>query len=142
MARVVPDANVVISAAFGGNPLEAASKALNSHEVYLSVEIQQELTGVAARLSRKLTDEQHVVLTARIHELIKMASLVTVSARVVLSRDAKDDHYLSLCKQVDADFLITGDKDLLDIPADNLRKQGIKTAIVTPRQFLDIAQNS
>ncbi len=35
MARVVLDANVIISAAFGGKPLEAATMALANHEVYL-----------------------------------------------------------------------------------------------------------
>ena len=29
---------------------------------------------------------------------------------VKLSRDAKDDYYLSLCKEANIDFLITGDK--------------------------------
>ena len=46
-----------------------------------------------------------------------------VSARIILSRDAKDDHCLSLCREVEAEFLITGDKDLLDIPTGLLEKK-------------------
>ena len=46
-------------------------------------------------------------------ELAEMAKQVSVSTRVVLSGDPKDDHYLALCKEVKADFLVTGDKDLL-----------------------------
>lgn len=60
-----------------------------------------------------------------------------VSARIILSRDAKDDHYLSLCREIEAEFLITGDKDLLDIPTSLLGKKGIKTRIVNPHQFLE-----
>ena len=66
-----------------------------------------------------------------------MAALVAVSTHIALSRDARDDHYLSLCKEVGADFLITGDKDLLDIPQDMLKKEGIQTRIVNPREFLE-----
>jgi len=36
MAKVVIDAKVIISAAYGGKPLEAVIKALREHEVYLS----------------------------------------------------------------------------------------------------------
>ena len=137
MAKVVIDANIIISSAFGGIPLKATVKAIGAHEVYLSVEIEAELRGVFARLSKKLTEERQVIVGEKISKLIKMAKLVSVSEHVVLSRDAKDDHYLSLCKKIGADFLITGDKDLLDIPQAMLRKKGIKTRIISPRQFLE-----
>ena len=137
MARIVIDANVVISAAFGGIPLEAAARAMSRHQVCVSREIEQELLSVVARLGKKLTEEQRVFMTARIQQLVAFATSVAASTRVVLSRDAKDDHYLSLCKQIDADFLITGDRDLLDISPDALKKQGIRTRIINPRQFIE-----
>ena len=55
MARVVIDANVMISAAFGGKPLEVVGRALREHEVYLSASILQELEGVLKKLSKKLS---------------------------------------------------------------------------------------
>jgi predicted nucleic acid-binding protein len=58
MAKVVIDANVIISAAFGGKPLEAVVRALEAHEVYLSQNIERELQGVISGLSKKLTKEQ------------------------------------------------------------------------------------
>lgn len=73
----------------------------------------------------------------KINELVGMSTLVSITKHIVLSRDAKDDHYLSLCKEVGADFLITGDKDLLDIPHGALTKKGIRTRIVSPREFLE-----
>jgi putative PIN family toxin of toxin-antitoxin system len=137
MAKVVIDANIIISSAFGGIPLEATVKAMGAHEVYLSLEIEAELRGVFSRLSKKLVGERQTFVGDKISELIGMATFVTVSKQIVLSRDAKDDHYLSLSKEVGAHFLITGDKDLLDIPHSALAKKGIQTRIVNPREFLE-----
>lgn len=137
MAKVVIDANVIISAAFGGNPLRAVIRAMEEDEVYLSRAIERELTEVYAKLSKKLKREQIIFLNERIREWMGMAKQVLVSTRVVLSRDAKDDHYLSLCKEVEADFLITGDKDPLNIPVVALKENGIPCRIITPQEFVE-----
>ena len=136
MAKVVIDANVIISAAFGGNPLRAVMQAMEEDKVYLSPEIEGELTGLFSKLSKKLTREQILFLTQRMLEFMEMATKVSVSTRVVLSRDAKDDHYLALCKEVEADCLITGDKDLPSIPAKALKENGIASRIITPQEFV------
>jgi putative PIN family toxin of toxin-antitoxin system len=137
MVKVVIDANVVISAAFGGNPLRAVIRAMQEDEVYLSQAIERGLTEVFSKLSKKLKREQITFLNERMRELIGMAKQVSVSTRVVLSRDAKDDHYLSLCKEMEADFLITGDKDLLSIPPEALKENGIPCRILTPQEFVE-----
>ncbi len=62
MARVVLDANVIISAAFGGKPLDAVTMALTKHEVYLTESVVAELMGVLARLSKRLSSEQMAFL--------------------------------------------------------------------------------
>jgi uncharacterized protein len=139
MAKVVIDANIIISAAFGGKPLEAAARAIGKHDVDISEKIEQELTLVLSRLSQKLTEEQLAYAQDKICELIKRATRVKVSVCVILSRDAKDDHYLSLCKETKADFLVTGDKDLLSITRDALTNEGIQTRILNPREFLEAA---
>jgi len=99
MAKVVVDANVIISAVFGRKPLEALVRALKDHKVYLSGAIEKELWGVILRLSRKLSKEQVVFLEEKMEGLINYSKNVSVLAQVALSRDAKDDHYLSLCKE-------------------------------------------
>ena len=136
MAKVVIDANVIISAAFGGNPLKVVVRALEDHDVYLSEEIERELLGVFLRLSKKLSQEQISSLQEKIQKLVGQAKRISVSTSVALSRDAADDHYLSLCKEIKADFLITGDKDLLSISPVDLRKNGISCQIITPLVFL------
>jgi putative PIN family toxin of toxin-antitoxin system len=137
MAKVVIDANVIISAVFGGKPLEAVVRTLEDHEVYLSLTIKRELQEVISGLSKKLTKEQILFIQEEIQQLLSLAKRISISTHVVLSRDAKDDHYLSLCKEAKADFLITGDKDLLSISQEELRKNGISCMIVTPQTFLE-----
>ena len=137
MAKIVIDTNVIISAAFGGNPLRVVVHALEEHEVYLSDKIEKELSGVFPRLTKKLSEEQISFLQGKIQQIIKLARHITISRPVVLSRDPKDDHYLSLCKEVKSDFLITGDKDLLSISPEDLKKNGISCRIVTPQEFLE-----
>jgi uncharacterized protein len=137
MAKVVIDANVIVSAAFGGNPLRAVIKAMGEDEVFLSQVIERELTETFSKLSKKLTREQIAFLQERIRELVGIGKEVSVSTRVALSRDAKDDHYLALCKEVKADFLVTGDKDLLSISLEALKKNGIVCRILTPQEFAE-----
>jgi hypothetical protein len=136
MAKVVIDANVIISAVFGGNPLKAVGRAMEQDEVYLSQAIERELTEVFSKLSKKLKREQITFLNEKMRELVEMAKRVSVSTRVVLSRDAKDDHYLAPCKEVEADFLVTGDKDLLSIRPETLEANGIPCRILTPQEFV------
>jgi putative PIN family toxin of toxin-antitoxin system len=137
MAKVVIDANVIISAAFGGKPLAAVVRAMEDHEVYLSEAIERELRGVISGLSKKLSKDQMAFLEEKIRQLVSNARRASVSTHVALSRDAKDDHYLSLCKAARADFLITGDKDLLSVSTETLKKSGISCRIITPQEFLE-----
>ena len=136
MAKIVLDANVIISAAFGGKPLEAVTTALTKHEVYLTESVVAELMGVLAKLSKRLSSEQMAFLQEKMRELVTMARVVPISSSIMLSRDPNDDHYFSLCKGTKAVFLITGDKNLLTISAKALLKNGIMTRIVTPHDFL------
>ena len=139
MAKVVIDANVMISAAFGGKPLEAVGRALKEHDVFISEIIREELEGVLKRLSKKLSLEQIRYLQEKVDQLFKVAHRITVSTHLSLSRDPKDDHYLSLCKEAQADFLITGDKDLLNLSPQVLKKNGIACRIISPATFLEMA---
>lgn len=58
MARIVVDANVLVSAAFGGTPLDAVSKAFSIGEIYLSPAVAAEIEGTIERLSPKLGEEK------------------------------------------------------------------------------------
>jgi putative PIN family toxin of toxin-antitoxin system len=138
MAKVVIDASVIISAAFGGKPLEAVARALKDHDVFISESILEELEGVLRRLLKKLSPEQIHYLQEKVSQVLEVARRIPVSTNLALSRDAKDDHYLSLCKEARADFLISGDRDLLDLDSEVLKRNGITCLITNPASFLEI----
>ncbi len=137
MAKIVVDADVIISAAFGGKPLETVVRALEDHAVYLSEAVAQELRGVLFGLSKKLSEDQISFVRERIQQLPTLARHISPAAHAALSTDPKDDHYLSLCKEVGAEFLVTGDKDLLSISQDELKAHGVSWKIVSPQEFLE-----
>jgi putative PIN family toxin of toxin-antitoxin system len=111
---------------------------LRDHQIYLSEEIIRELREVFRKLSRKLSGEQIHFLREKVEQLTSLANCIPVSTMVALSRDAKDDHYLSLCREAEADFLITGDKDLLSLSTEDLKAKGIGCRILSPNSFLEI----
>lgn len=62
------------------------------------------------------------------------ADVFSPGKRYALSRDPKDNIFLTIAAVGKADFLITNDRDLLDISEANKRR--LKFQIVTPGQFL------
>jgi putative PIN family toxin of toxin-antitoxin system len=138
MVKIVIDTNVLISAAFGGIPLEAVSKAFSVGKVYLSPDIVSEVEETVHRLTPKLGDEKSKVMLALWGRFHALCEVHKPSRKVVVCRDPKDDAYLSLCAEVMADFLVTGDKDLLVV--DPAVTQGLPSSlkIITPRQFLQL----
>lgn len=60
--------------------------------------------------------------------------VVSSSKRMVASRDPKDNMFLAVATTGKAAFLITNDRDLLDISDADKRK--LKFRIVTPQEFL------
>ena len=138
MVRIVIDANVLISAAFGGTPLDAVSKAFSVGEVYLSPAVAAEIEGTIGRLSPKLGQERTKILSTLWRRFRSFCQVLEPGRKVSVCRDPKDDAYLSLCAAAGADWLITGDKDLLAVDPEKVPvlPKGLK--IVTPRQFLEI----
>jgi len=137
MVKIVIDVNVLISAAFGGTPLDAVSKAFSIGKVYLSPDIVAEVETTVHRLEKKLGNDKTKLLLALWGNFHSLCEVVEPARKVALCRDPKDDAYLSLCAGVGADYLITGDKDLLVV--DPARAKGLphKLKILAPRQFVE-----
>jgi putative PIN family toxin of toxin-antitoxin system len=68
--------------------------------------------------------------TLFLSELARVVELVTITERVELCRDPRDDKFLELALAGRADFLLTGDADLLTLH--DFRG----TAILTPAGYL------
>lgn len=137
MPKVVIDASVIVSSLFGGTPRKAFLKALKTCDVFISPEIGQELSGLLDELGGKLGRTKIRRLRSIIMRLASYAKEVKPSRKIELSRDNKDNAYLNLCLVVRADFLLTGDKDLLEIPVKKLKSFGLnRLNIVSPDTFL------
>lgn len=135
---VILDANVIISALFGGVPREAVKRALEE-EVFISPEIEAEFTALKEKLQKKISFKDLCCWTRSfLPSLMKKMRRVESPSRLEICRDPKDDAYLSLAKAVEADYLVTGDKDLLSLSHEDLEKAGLsRLCIITPRQFCE-----
>ena len=71
-------------------------------------------------------------ITSLISIIEKYAEFVSVKNKLTICRDEKDNFLLSLAKEGNADYLITGDNDLLSI-----KKLG-QTKIITITEYLAI----
>lgn len=136
--RAVIDTNVLISGLFG-------IKNSPSFKILQSIRAQKIILVVSPVILEEVGD---VVNRNRIVKLTKMSldervdfidmlierSDVTVGKQLVgrVGRDIKDDKFLACAVEGKANFLITGDGDLLVLK----EYEGIK--IVTPRKFLRI----
>lgn len=137
MVRIVIDANVLVSAAFGGTPLDAVGKAFSIGQVYLSPAIVAEIGRTIERLSPKLGDEKTKTLSVLWKRFQSLCHMAEPERNVSICRDPKDDAYLSLCVAVGAHFLITGDKDLLAVVPARVPSLPKGLKILAPRGFME-----
>ena len=129
--RGVFDNNVLVSAALlAGVPRQAFDKLLDNGTVLISVPVLLELAEV---LNREKFDK-YVTHDERMRFMVgflKVAEMIETGETIAVCRDPKDDKLLELAVCGDADFLVTGDKDLLVLNP----FRGVE--IITPRKFLD-----
>ena len=131
--RIVMDTNVVVSAVLLPQSVakKAYRKAFLFGSIFYSQPILEELSAV---LTRKKFD-RYCSLEERINFLFDFqrdAVSVAVEIKTEACRDPKDNMLLEVALTVKADYLITGDKDLLVLsPFEH-------TNILTPGDFLTI----
>ena len=129
--RVVLDTNIFISAIlYGGNPRKVVELAIfEDVEVYISLQLVDELS----RVLRDKFTLGSVEIDKIISEIKDFAEIVTPRVTLqVVEKDPPDDRVLEYAVAAKADFIISGDKHLLDLG--NFRE--IK--IVGPAEFLEI----
>ncbi len=130
-SRFVLDTNVLVSAALfrQSKPAQVFSQILDVGNVLVSVEILEELRDV---LNRKKFDRYISLKDKRdfLAVLVRRSSLVEPTLRITACRDPKDNQILELAVSGQADFIITGDNDLLVLnPFQNIQ-------ILTPDTWL------
>ncbi|HCN20327.1 MAG TPA: putative toxin-antitoxin system toxin component, PIN family [Planctomycetia bacterium] len=133
------DTGVLISAfVFGGIPEKAIKKAFSRAEIWVSPQLLKEYrdTPVELRVEGKITDAQLRSLLSGIAAFVVNAKVVVPKTKLFLCRDKEDNTVLECCLAADANLLITGDRDLLEIEQAKLKTEIPKLKIVSPRTFL------
>lgn len=128
------DTGVLVSAyAFGGIPEKAVKKAFSKAEIYISLPLLNEYRRVPMELEAegKVNHEQLKTLVSGIAAFATRAKIVQPVKTITVCRDPEDNMVLECCLSAGAKFLVTGDKDLLEIT--NLP---FRLDIVSPHDFL------
>jgi putative PIN family toxin of toxin-antitoxin system len=134
---VVFDTNIVIGNYLGKNPKSAIKKIFalwriqRRLQLIVSKEIVAEYLEILERLN--VASKRIEVFAERIEKRLT-ATKVSLGKIPTESRDVDDNLILATALVGKADFLITNDKDLLDISVTDKKK--FKFRIVTPVEFL------
>jgi|LakMenEpi03Aug12_release.lakeMendotaPanAssembly.Ray.scaffolds.fasta_scaffold727263_2 putative PIN family toxin of toxin-antitoxin system len=129
--RIIIDTNLWISFLLSKDYVKL-DKLFNSENLILlfSRELLDEFVEVARRPKFKkyfsISD-----LNELLTEIHSRAEFIEVTSEVNLCRDEKDDFLLALAKDGNADFLVTGDNDLLEL------EKFEKTKILTITNYLE-----
>ena len=112
--RCVFDTNVLISALLfdKSKPAQAFFAILSNGEVLVSADTISELNEVLSRekFDKYLTEEARELF---LRSLLQNARLVEVHEKIRARRDPKDDKFLELAVNGAANFVVSGDGDLL-----------------------------
>ena len=129
--KVVIDTNIWVSFLLQSNFREIDFKIISGEiKLLFSPELLEELLDVIHRPRLKKHFSENII-DRLLNLLNNHADFVTVSSNLKLCRDPKDDFLLSLAHDAKADYLITGDDDLLTIGKIN------DTEIISISQFLE-----
>ena len=87
---------------------------------------------MALEAEGKLTHDQLKALISGLATFVTKTIVVHPREKISVCRDESDNMLLECCLESKADFLITGDKDLLDVKA-----LPFALTILTPRKFIE-----
>lgn len=115
--KLVIDTNVLISAALSaqGTPAKLLRRVLESHTLVFSQATFDELQTRIYRpkFDRYITLEQRQRL---LHDFNASAHWIDLAPYPAYCRDPDDDKFIATALQAHADWLVSGDNDLLDSP--------------------------
>ena len=131
MTRVVVDTNVFVCSFFGGNPRKIVDLWKSGQvTICLSKPIIDEYVEVLQRLGLQNERELGELLNLFARGLHVLFSANTPELHLV-KEDPDDDKFIECAVALKADFVISGDKNLIAI------QDYMSIRIVTPKEFLD-----
>jgi len=130
--KIIFDTNVLISSILieGSIADLALTKAEKFHEIVCSEKVYNEISIIL-----HLAKFDKYVSTNRRNKFLQSfkikANFVTVDQTIEICRDPKDNMFLELAVSAKADYIITGDKDLLELnPFKGIR-------IISPKEYVE-----
>lgn len=128
--RIVLDTNVIVSAIiFKGKPREIYDFALSERVTTItSSTLLSELTGILTKRFLLSSAEVNGIE----HEVREIFEVVNPKKSIHVARDVDDNQVLEAAVEGTCQYIITGDKDLLDL------KMYHQITIVTPGDFLQL----
>lgn len=127
------DTNALVSAILfkDSAPRRAFDKAFEIGEILISLDVITELNDVLSRkkFNKYVSEEERIeFLVVLLHDVV----FVEVTEKITECRNPSDDKFIELAVGGNAKYIITGDRDLLEMnPFRNI-------AMVTPRDFLEL----
>ena len=132
MLKVVLDTNIFVSSIFWkkGNPHKVVELALDKKiHVFTSMEILQELEKVL----RRDFEEPEEMIQRQISLILEYSTVIKPSVKInIVVADPEDNKIIECAISCDADYIVTGDRHLLDLIVYGRIK------IVTARKFTEI----
>lgn len=133
--QIVIDTNVFISAALSpkGKAYRAIAKAIDSFIIVQSPETYQELTDriYKSKFDKYISNENRQEF---LNVIKNNSQFIVVKSQITTCRDPDDNKFLELARDANAEFLLTGDKDLLTLKS----LAEYQNLIVSPRQFIEL----
>jgi len=132
--KLVLDTNVFVSAfLWGGKPKEVLLRIIaGEDELFISEDLLTELKAVLRRPKFRLNDE---FIDVFLEELGNVSKKILMKGKPrKLSRDAGDDKVLACALAAGADYIVTGDDDLLVL------KKIRAIPIVSPSAYLEMTR--
>jgi len=134
--KITVDTNILISAAFWlGNPHRIIKKVEDGKlKLVLSAEILEEFEEILRQDKFRLKlENMNAAISDVVNKLTEMSEVVGISSRIkAVKEDPDDDKVLECAVNGKADFIVSGDRHLLEMR----EYRGIK--IVTAKEMLKI----
>lgn len=150
--KSVFDCNIIWQSFFFGDGVAAKCKKLVDDEavtLFLSAEILEEMREVMTRpeFLAKFETVNEAMVEKYLEQLAKKSVFIgSVPKKFVLSRDPDDEPYINLAIECEADYIVTRDRDLLDlmsghdVESKEFRQKTRPLKIVEPLEFLKIVE--
>ncbi len=134
MIKIVLDTNIFLSAILYGGMAKTIFKLIleNKLELYVSPDLEDE---VMRKLKEYGADEETIEYAALF--LNHKSILISPKIKVAICRDPNDNFLLEISQTVEAVYLITRDKDLLELP----NQKWETTQILKPEEFLPLLRS-